>query len=159
MKQSSIILSMIIPGEKAPGMDIDVYLQPLIKELLQLWDGVDTYNAYTKKGFTLRIALHATTIDFSAYAILSWWSTKGCFACPSCGMNTQSIRLENGGKFCYMYHRIWLPQNHPFRYDKDECDGSTEFDTSPIPLTEGRSSHTTMRNKFHMWQWSVQHGS
>ena len=34
IKQSSIILSMIIPGEKALGMDIDVYLQPLIKELL-----------------------------------------------------------------------------------------------------------------------------
>ena len=34
MKQPSIILSMIILGEKALGMDIDAYLQPLIKELL-----------------------------------------------------------------------------------------------------------------------------
>ena len=35
MKQSSSILSMIILDEKAPGMDINVYLQPLIKELVQ----------------------------------------------------------------------------------------------------------------------------
>ena len=52
MKQSLIILSMIIPREKAPGMDIDVYLQPLVKELLQLWNGVDAYDAYTRKRFT-----------------------------------------------------------------------------------------------------------
>ena len=31
-------------GEKAPSMDIDVYLQPLIKELLQLWNGVDAFD-------------------------------------------------------------------------------------------------------------------
>jgi len=53
MEQSSIILSMIILGEKAPGMDIDVYLQPLIQELIQLWNGVDAYDAYTKTSFKL----------------------------------------------------------------------------------------------------------
>ncbi|KAG8472230.1 hypothetical protein CXB51_034470 [Gossypium anomalum] len=44
MKQSSFILSMIILGEKGPGNDIDIYLQPLIKELKQLWSGVETYD-------------------------------------------------------------------------------------------------------------------
>ncbi|KAL4281757.1 hypothetical protein GQ457_03G020570 [Hibiscus cannabinus] len=43
MKQSSFILSMIIPGEKGPGNDIDIYLQPLIEELKQLWAGVQTF--------------------------------------------------------------------------------------------------------------------
>ena len=57
MKQSSIILSMIIPGEKAPGMDINVYLQPLIKELVQLWHDVDAYDAYTNTRFTLRVLI------------------------------------------------------------------------------------------------------
>ncbi|XP_039123295.1 uncharacterized protein LOC120259901 [Dioscorea cayenensis subsp. rotundata] len=33
MKQSSFLLSMIIPGVNGPGNDIDIYLQPLIKEL------------------------------------------------------------------------------------------------------------------------------
>ncbi|GJU24568.1 hypothetical protein Tco_1163189 [Tanacetum coccineum] len=37
MKQQSFILSSVIPGEKAPGNDIDVYLQPLIHELKLLW--------------------------------------------------------------------------------------------------------------------------
>ena len=50
-------------------------------------------------------------------------------------MNTQSMWLENGRKFCYMGHRRWLPRNHPFRYDKDGFDGNTKFGGSPIPLT------------------------
>jgi hypothetical protein len=33
MKQTSFILSLIIPSPSSPGMDIDVYLQPLIEEL------------------------------------------------------------------------------------------------------------------------------
>ncbi|GJW23457.1 putative transposase-associated domain-containing protein [Tanacetum coccineum] len=36
MKQSNFILSLLIPGPKAPGNKIDVYMQPLIKELEDL---------------------------------------------------------------------------------------------------------------------------
>lgn len=46
MKQTSTILSMIILGKQAPGNDIDVYLQPLIKELNEMWyDGVHTLDS------------------------------------------------------------------------------------------------------------------
>ncbi|QHO34862.1 uncharacterized protein DS421_9g270660 [Arachis hypogaea] len=46
MKPTSLILSMIIPGEKMTGNNIDVYLQPLIKELKELWyDGVQTLDS------------------------------------------------------------------------------------------------------------------
>ena len=105
MKQPSIILSIIIPGKKAPGMDIDVFLLPVIKELLQLQNGVDTFDAYTRTQFKLWGALHWTINDFPAYANLSGWSTKGCFACPSCAKDTQTVWLENERKFCYMGHR------------------------------------------------------
>ncbi|XP_075110118.1 uncharacterized protein LOC142181226 [Nicotiana tabacum] len=36
MKHTSFILSMIIPGKHMPGNNIDVYLQPLVKELCEL---------------------------------------------------------------------------------------------------------------------------
>ncbi|GJY72025.1 hypothetical protein Tco_0475728, partial [Tanacetum coccineum] len=49
MKQPSFILSVLIDGPKAPGDKIDVYLQPLIDELKDLWrDGVSTYDASSK---------------------------------------------------------------------------------------------------------------
>ncbi|KAH1081576.1 hypothetical protein J1N35_021337 [Gossypium stocksii] len=49
MKQSSLILSMIIPGEKGLGYDIDINLEPLIDELKQLWAGVETYDERLKE--------------------------------------------------------------------------------------------------------------
>ena len=50
MKQQNWIMSMIIPGPKSPGNNIDVYLQPLIDELNVLWeDGAETYDDATKK--------------------------------------------------------------------------------------------------------------
>ncbi|GJX82224.1 hypothetical protein Tco_0331705 [Tanacetum coccineum] len=42
MKETSLMLTMLIPGPKSPAKDIDVYLQPLIKELQELWKGVWT---------------------------------------------------------------------------------------------------------------------
>ena len=38
MKLEYMILSMIIPGPSSPIKDIDVYLQPLIHELKELWE-------------------------------------------------------------------------------------------------------------------------
>ncbi|XP_004292210.1 PREDICTED: uncharacterized protein LOC101300028 [Fragaria vesca subsp. vesca] len=37
MKKSYMMLSLLIPGPKTPGNDIDVYLEPLIDELKLLW--------------------------------------------------------------------------------------------------------------------------
>jgi len=52
MKQTSFILSLIIPRPSSPSMDIDVYLQPLTEELQKLWNiGVRTYDASNKKNF------------------------------------------------------------------------------------------------------------
>jgi hypothetical protein len=38
IKQTSFILSLVIPGPSSLGMDIDVYIQPLIDELQELWN-------------------------------------------------------------------------------------------------------------------------
>ncbi|XP_042387699.1 uncharacterized protein LOC121979772 [Zingiber officinale] len=80
MKQSNIILSVLVDGPKAPGNRIDVYLQPLIEELVELWnDGICTYDASSKQMFNLRAALLWAISDFPAYGNLSGWSTKGRF--------------------------------------------------------------------------------
>ncbi|KAG8493493.1 hypothetical protein CXB51_010896 [Gossypium anomalum] len=131
MKQSSFILSMIIPGEKGPENDIDIYLQPLIEELKQLWSGVETYNVLRKENFNLRAALLWTINDFSAYANLSGWSTKGRYACPCCAAQTCSKWLYNGKKFSYMGHRRWLDENHKFRFQRTLFDGTEEYRGAP----------------------------
>ena len=58
MKDPFLMLSLLIPGPKAPGNDIDVFLQPLIDELKELWDvGVRTFDASVGKSFQLHAAL------------------------------------------------------------------------------------------------------
>ncbi|XP_061999903.1 uncharacterized protein LOC133717210 [Rosa rugosa] len=136
MKKSYMMLSLLIPGPKSPGNDIDVYLQPLIDELKMLWaEGVPTYDAFKKEVFQMRAALLWTINDFPAYAMLSGYSTKGSKACPTCGEETDSFRLHHGKKEIYMGHRKWLPDNHIFRTWYNNFNGSTEHRKPPKPMT------------------------
>lgn len=136
MKQPFILLSLLIPGPTAPGNNIDVYLEPLIDELKDLWvDGLTTYDASTKQNFQMRAALLWTISDFPGYANLSGWSTKGRLACPSCNVDTESRYLKHGRKFCYMGHRRYLERNHKFRRDKISFDGTQELRDAPVPLS------------------------
>ncbi|XP_042479852.1 uncharacterized protein LOC122060822 [Macadamia integrifolia] len=136
MKQTSFILTLLIPGPKQPGNDIDVYLQPLIDELKLLWDtGVDTYDSFKKETFNLRACLLWTINDFPAYANLSGWSTKGAFACPCCNRENVSTWLKNGGKHCYLGHRRFIDKNHKYRRYKRWFNGQVELREAPQPPT------------------------
>ena len=111
MKEFFFMLTLLIPGPKQPGNDIDVYLEPLIDELKSLWeDGIQTYDASVSQTFQLKAALMWTINDFPALANISGWSTKGYLACPSCNKDACSVRLRD--KICYIGHRRFLPQNH-----------------------------------------------
>jgi Transposase family tnp2 len=84
MKQQSLILSLMIPGPTSPSQEIDVFLQPLIDDLRQLWVGVETYDASNKENFKMRASLMWTVSDFPALSMLSGWAVKGYKACPKC---------------------------------------------------------------------------
>lgn len=46
MKQPNFILSLLIPGPKSPGHDMNVYMKPLTDDLDFLWhEGIRTYDA------------------------------------------------------------------------------------------------------------------
>ncbi|XP_016206702.1 uncharacterized protein LOC107647092 [Arachis ipaensis] len=137
MKPSSFVLSMIIPGPKMPGNDIDVYLQPLIEELKLLWVGVETYDAYTKKTFRMYAALMWTISDFSGLGNLSGWNTYGGRACPACNLDAETNRLSHSQKWCYMGHRRFLNPSHRYRKDRDRFDGRIESRGPPIKLSGG----------------------
>ncbi|XP_074342445.1 uncharacterized protein LOC141680006 [Apium graveolens] len=69
---------------KSPKNSIDVFMQPLIAELKYLWDkGIETYDALAGENFNLRASILWTISDFSGYAMLSGWSTKGYLGCPN----------------------------------------------------------------------------
>jgi hypothetical protein len=135
-KQPYWIMSMLIPGKKSPGMNIDVYLRPLIDELKELWEnGIDTWDDKVKKNFKLHAILLWTINDFPAYAMLSGWSTKGKFACPYCHKDTDYLWLKFGNKHCYMGHRRFLPSDHPWRMNKISFNNKVETREAPVPLS------------------------
>ena len=68
MKDPYMLLSLFILGAKAPGNEIDVYLQPSVEDLQELWnEGLITYDASTQQTFKLYAALLWTINDFPAY--------------------------------------------------------------------------------------------
>lgn len=135
VKRKFMMLTMLISGPRQPGNDIDVYLQPLIDDLREMWNpGVDVYDAYQQETFTLRAVLLWTINDFPAFGNLSGCCVKGYYACPVCGEKTRSFRLKHSCKNVYMDSRRFLPKNHPFRKQKKAFYGKQEHELHPEVL-------------------------
>ena len=83
-----MILSMIIPGPQlVSGSLFDVFLQPLLEELLLLWqpagiETVDVARYQEMPTFNLRAVLIWTLHDFPAYGVVPGCVTKGYVGCP-----------------------------------------------------------------------------
>lgn len=77
------MLTLLIPGPQQPGNSIDVYLEPLIEDLNNLWSNEElTYDAFSKNTFTLKAMLLWTISDFPAYGNLAGCKVKGKMGCP-----------------------------------------------------------------------------
>jgi hypothetical protein len=121
MEPSNFMMCLLIPGrEECSGKDFDVFLEPLVDKLQELWLGVSTFNALSRKYFDL----HATVIwcihDYPALIMLSGRVTRGYYAYVHCDKDPCSRRIRN--KICYVGHRRWLPHDHPWRKKKDYDD-------------------------------------
>ena len=83
MKRKFIMMPVLIQGPKQPGNDIDVYLRPLVEELLLLWNrpGVRVWDEHKQEHFDLRALLFVAINDWSALSNLSGQSNKGYNAC------------------------------------------------------------------------------
>lgn len=112
-----MFLTVIVPGPQNPKGMIDVFLQPLILDLKQLWEtGVSTYDVLLKQNFTMQASLLWTISDFPAYSMLSGWSTACRLACPHCMDSTDAFTLPASGKQSWFdNHRKFLPIDHLFR--------------------------------------------
>ncbi|GJW91717.1 hypothetical protein Tco_0169270 [Tanacetum coccineum] len=130
MKESSFMLTLLIPGPKSPGKDIDVYLRPLIDDLKVLWalKGVETIDVATGQKFNMRAMVLWTINDFPARSSLSGWSGQGYKACPTCNEDTPSVRVLS--KTAYVGHRRFLKKPHKWRSSR-EFNGEIEDGDPP----------------------------
>jgi len=80
MKRSFCLLSLLIPGPKQPGNDIDVYLEPLVNELKLTWDeGERTYDAHSSSFFNMKAILMWVIHDFLTYGNMAGCMTNLVF--------------------------------------------------------------------------------
>ncbi|KAL6654028.1 hypothetical protein ACP70R_007493 [Stipagrostis hirtigluma subsp. patula] len=104
-KRKYIMLSVLISGPRQPGINIDVYLRPLVDDLKGLWsDGVEVWDQCQREYFQLRAMLFCTIQDLPALYAVSG-QCKGGKGCPQCLYDTESVWLNNSKKTVYMRHR------------------------------------------------------
>src|SRR5664279_640408 len=117
MKRKFIMMPVLIQGPKQPGNDIDVYLRPLVEELLQLWNekGVHVWDEDKQKEFDLRALLFVTINNWPTLSNLSGQTKKGYNACTHCLGDTESIYLDKCKKNVYPGHHRFLPIRHLLR--------------------------------------------
>ncbi|WZZ87793.1 hypothetical protein YC2023_116372 [Brassica napus] len=148
MKREFLFLTILVPGPAHPKRSIDVYLQPLIHELKMLWaEGVEVYDISARQNFIMRAVLMWTISDFSAYGMLSGWTTHGRLACPYCQDNTDAFQLKNGRKTCWFdCHRRYLPHDHPYRKSTTLFTKNKKVFDDPPPEIDGKSILTQLRD-------------
>jgi hypothetical protein len=76
MKYEHMLLCLIVLSPDNPGPQLNVMMQPLIKELKQLWKGVEAYDYHKKQKFNLIVAYLWSIHDFLAYGIFPGWCVQ-----------------------------------------------------------------------------------
>ena len=131
------MLPLLILGPNNLVNDIDVYLQPLIDDLKELWKVSNkTYNDSSSHNFQLHATLLWNVIGFPTYGMLYGWSTKWALDYSCCNKETISRNLKYSFKQCYMGHHRFLPTNHLWCNNNNSFDNTREVRHASKSLTE-----------------------
>ena len=104
-KNYFIMLAILIHGLEAVKSDkLNVFLEPLIEELLHLWEVgvycIDAARYKEESHFLLKAMVLWTIGDYPAYGMLAGCVTKGYVACPVCGPGMRTRRSRFLKKMC-----------------------------------------------------------
>ena len=144
-KRKYLMLTTLISGPKQAGIDIDVFLEPLMEDMQKLWeDGVRVWDAYRQESFTLKAMIFVTINDNPARLTLTG-QVKGKTGCVVCLDQTSSVYLPFSCKLVYMRHRRFLPKNHKYRGMTQQFDGKEEKELPP-KHRDGRFVFEMVRN-------------
>ena len=140
-KKFFMLLTLLILGRESVTSELfDVYLEPLVDELLQLWAGVPAHDVTQSAGnqaFHLRAMLLWTIHDFPGYGTVGGFSHQGYAACPWCGIELGAEHSMELGKCTYGGIRRWLPNDHPFKSQEmqDHFNGAQKTRAKPRAVT------------------------
>jgi hypothetical protein len=103
-KRKYLMLSILIQGPKQDGIDTDVFLQPLMKDMAKLWNEVvRMWGQYQQEYFTLKAMIFVCIHDApGGFTLLG--QTKGKSRCHVCVDGTASVYLPSSIKLVFMRH-------------------------------------------------------
>ncbi|XP_052152534.1 uncharacterized protein LOC127770768 [Oryza glaberrima] len=131
-KRKYILLTILIQGPNQPGIDIDVFLEPLMEDMEELWkEGLRLWDEFKREHFNLRAIIFVTINDLPANFSLSA-QIKGKTGCLIYLEKTSYKYLALSLKTVYMRHRRFLPQRHRYRKMARLFDNTVENDTAPV---------------------------
>ena len=140
-KKIFIMLALPILGKQSVTLQFfDVYLEPLVEELLQLWKGVSAYDVLKELGsqaFRLRAVLLWAIHDFPSYGTVAGVAHQVYAACPVCRLHFKCEHSVEHGKQTYTSTRWWLAYDDPWRSPKlkDHFNGRIEDQGKPNVVT------------------------
>jgi hypothetical protein len=138
-KNFFIMLALLIPRKQSVTSEIfDVYLDPLVEELVQLWEGFYAYDVLKDLGswaFKLKTVWLWTIHDFPGYGIVAGVAHQRYATCPVCSPNFRGKHHVELGKETYTDTRRWLPHDDPWR----SIDMKDQF--CRAPLQKGCAKH------------------
>jgi hypothetical protein len=71
-KGKYLLLTTVISGPKQAGIDIDVFLEPLMEDMRKLWEhGVNVWDEYRKEHFNLMAIIFFVINDNLAHLALT----------------------------------------------------------------------------------------
>ena len=107
-------LNKIIDGHLDPK-NMQTYVKSFVEELLELWTGIEMYDASRGKKVLVRVMLINCIQDGRATRALTCQKDAGCKeGCRSCDIVSSKF---NNKKYIYFGHRAFLPIDHPLRED------------------------------------------
>ncbi|XP_071683720.1 uncharacterized protein [Lolium perenne] len=131
MKRKFIMMPVLIQGPKQPGNDIDVYLKPLVEELLHCGRSVRVWDEHKQEEFDLRALLFVTINDWPALGNISGQSNKGYNACTHCLHELEGDYLKKCKKVMYLGHCRFLRTTHPVRKKGKHYNGEADHRRKP----------------------------
>ncbi|XP_015637678.1 uncharacterized protein [Oryza sativa Japonica Group] len=144
-KRKYILLSILIQGPRQPGINVDVFLEPLMEDMQELWEeGLRMWDEYRREHFTLHAIIFIMINDLLANFSLSG-QFKGKFGCLICIDKTSYKYLTSLTKGFYMRHRQFLPQRHRWRAKARLFDNTVGNFLAPETRT-GRSIFELTKN-------------
>jgi hypothetical protein len=129
-KRKYLMLSILFQGLKQVGIEIDVFQEPLMEDMVKLWnEGVHMWDQYQQEYFMLKAIIFVCIHDAPRGFTVSG-QTKRKSRCHVCVDGTASVCLPSSRKLVFLRHRRFLQKKQKYHKWKGHFDNMVEKDSA-----------------------------